>query len=269
MEGRTTSDGIDFFDFLYEIWQAKWLFVLIVAICTGLALIPALFRNGGPQVETVETTTAQFGFTLRMYGDPLQRNAGLLLTDFLGLTDPDGDLGLQYAGQISEDFAEYNEIVAKFDRSYGFRFIAGNNVGLVVLKLKDGDEALYQTVYAEFIRASEQQFVQTKAFAERIVQSYRKWEEDRANLPYMSMPHQIMMALQFLEISSVQDGTFRFFDFKPLDLRTTQTSIVTNTTRSPIRMVVLGGIVGFILACVAIMFRIAIKRKNTGATKTG
>lgn len=262
MDEMKTPDGIDFFDFLYEIWCAKWTFVLTIVLCTGLAAAPALLSNNKPLVQTTENTTAQFGFTLRYYNDSLQRNAGLLLGDMIGLIDRDGRLGLHYVGQLELDSAKFRNIVQSYDNSYAFHFIGQNGVGLVGISLKDGDEATYRSVHAEFLRAAEQQFEDAKAFAEGTIASYSKWEQDRTGIPLQSIPEAVMVALQFHETPAVRDGTFRFFDFKPLEFKTTESTVVLTNSRSILKSIILGAIVGFILACVMIMFRIAINRKK-------
>lgn len=266
MDDTRAPEGIDLFDFLYEIWRAKWLFALIVIGCTALAAVPALLPRHQPAVVASEETVAQFGVTIRYFNDPFKRNTGLLMPDFVGLVDPDGKLGLQYAGLIAkETLAEYGDIVKKYDRTYAFQTINQNNSGWVILKLKDGDEALYRSVHEEFLRAAERQFLQAKAFAEGTVESYKALAGHQPAISYV--PEPVVLALQFLETPAVQDGTFRFFSFRPLEIKTTAVGIATSTSSGSTKMILLGAIVGFILACVAVMFRIAIQRKMSQISK--
>lgn len=265
MDDMKTQEGIDFFDFLYEIWQAKWLFLLIVLICTGIAAAGALLRNNYTTFKSVEQTTAQFRLNLRHFSDPYQRNAGLLMGDLVGLLDPDGTFGLQYTDPGNP--ADYVEPVHGEIRRFEFRYVGQIGVGYIVLNFQDQDETKYQSIHGEFLRAAEQQFRQAKEFAEGIVDGYKRMEQYSREAAYQQIPDQVVLALGFLETPSVKDGTFRFFDFKPLEVRTTETNIATSSSQSLLKNVLLGIIIGFILACVTMMFRIAIKSKKLGESR--
>lgn len=266
MDDMNPQDSIDFFDFLYEIWQAKWMFLLIVIGCTALAATGSLLRNNSAS-QSIEQTTAQFGLSLRYFNDPYQRDANLLMGDLVALLDPDGTLGLHYTDPANPGI--HVEPVQGEDRRFEFRYIGRIGVGYILLDFQDQEKSSYQNVYEEFLRASEQQFIQAKEFAEGILESYKGFGNGTEDAIHKAVENQVSRAVRFLETPSVKNGTFRFFDFRPLEIRTTKTNIGTTSSRTLLKTVVLGIIIGFMLACTVIMFRIAINRKRNLAAKVG
>ena len=267
MDDTRTPNGIDFFDFLYEIWQSKWLFLSIVSICTALAAVPLLLNRNTEQFRTVETTISQFGFRLNYGNDPLNRNGGMVLGDFLGRVDADGKLGLVYAGQLPDDRAEFDRLSNSVDRTYAIRFIGQNGIGYVVLNIKDGTEALYQSIYDEFARASEEQFTDARAIAEGTLSRLDSLAKGSYGTSPNGVPDAVVASMQFLSTPSVGDNTYRFMDLRPLELKKTESTISLANGRNALKTLVLGFVVGFVLACVAMTFRIAIRRKGRNDVK--
>jgi hypothetical protein len=266
MNDVRTPEGIDFFDFLYEVWQAKWMFLLIVFVSTALAAAPALLNRNTEEYRTVETTISRVGFILKQNNDPLGRTAGMLLGEFLGLVDADSALDLAYAGQMTTDNSDYDRITGSTDRSYAVKLVGLNGVGYFILNLKDGNAELYQSIYDEFARAAEQQFISAKMIAEGTLERIESLEQGSSTILRSAIPDAAVASVQFLATPAVQDGSFRFIDLRPLEIEKTESSIAVAGGRSPTKMILLGAISGFILACIAIMFRIAIQRKKTGET---
>lgn len=263
MNEPSPQQGIDFFDFLFAIWRFKWMFVAIVAVCTLAAVGLSMARHKEEAPREVTGTTARFAFVMRTGNDPLLRGGGALLADLVHFVDRDGVLDLDFAGQVSADNIQLAKITEEAKRSYSISFTGGQNVGWIDLSIKDGQEALYKTIYAEFQRAADQQFREAAAAAKASVQALAPATSAQANAPgaIVALSDRIAASIQFLGTPEVMDGSWRFFQFKPLILKTTVSRLSVEATSS-IKQIVLGALIGFVLACVAIMFRIAIQRHS-------
>lgn len=263
MNEPSPQQGIDFFDFLFAIWRFKWMFVAIVAVCTLAAVGLSMARHKEEAPREVTGTTARFAVVMRTGNDPLLRGGSALLADLVHFVDKDNALDLEFAGLVSADNIQFAKITAEAKRSYSIEFTGGQNVGWVDLNIKDGDDSAYKAIHAEFQRAAEQQFKEAVATARASVQAIvpSANAQTGGSGSVVALSDRIAASIQFLGTPEVMDGSWRFFQFKPLILKTSVSRLSVEAT-SFVKQSVLGALIGFVLACVAIMFRIAIQRHS-------
>lgn len=261
MNKSKPSQEIDFFDFLYEIWRTKWMFLAIVLICTGAPIVWGMLRGNVTSAEPeTYTATLEIPVVMNPGYDPLSRSDFALMLGLTSFVDQDQAIGLVFDGIFAKNEAKSAALIAQNARSYVVHLDEGDGVGTIKLSLSDASDALHKQIHDEFLRASKSLFEETKAMTEGAVTAFNS-----ANIPEIFGTSSVLgKSLLFSKAPSVQDGSFRFIKIQPLQVTQDKVGTGSITPQSKTKSIVLGAVIGFVLACVMIMFRIAIRRKTSG-----
>ncbi|MBO6719058.1 MAG: hypothetical protein JJ913_13965 [Rhizobiaceae bacterium] len=248
--------GIDLFDFLYEVWRSKWLFVGI-ALCTGLiALAPALLI--GQQRGDTPPNTRQFEIALsfNVANDPAQRGKAGILADILGRALTSIDIEIVHIS-LSEP---PDVVVPNFTTWYSEATEKGN----IRVNVSADDTTTVRTFFDALSKASVSQVAETRrqlVVDAEIAKSILS-EFDLSDGYYLG--RQLFIARRFPTLPGVQEGEFRFLRFgEPREIVREAASDTGRGAAGLLRMLVLAGLVGCVAGFVAVMFRIAIRRRST------
>jgi hypothetical protein len=249
--------GIDLFDFLYELWKSKWLFlgVLVLFLVLGsLSLLPQLRAPSTPQPGAAG---AKIEFTLDLPNDPMQREPPQLIGDILKRLTKDGSLRLSNAETAAIG-------VTLTDRTYRVTYSPGANIGVLTINAAGSEPGYFERVYAAFQGACAEQVADLKRQQEDdlaiIAQIVRNEYSGESN----TLANRIFLARRFLARPDVQAGTFCLV--RPTQLETIA-HVAERGSRGIARRILLAALVGAVAGVLLVMFRIAIARKrNTAAS---
>jgi len=209
--------GINFFDFINEVWRTKWVFL---AILIGVA-VPAYFgltfvgKNDQRKKELTETEQIRppvyyghFVFSLNLGADPFGRLAPPLIADLKSKLAKIDKFGLVNEEDIftGDSIPKYRFLI-RDTRPYG---------GRVYLKLSDGSLELAEQIRDEFIEAAKVQFEATKSQTNADLEKLREIIANAPTLKSDLIVQKTYDSIHFLTDQKVQDGSFRFFEFSPV-----------------------------------------------------
>lgn len=264
--------GIDFLDFIFGIWRSKWLFLSVflgvaIVVTGGILSIAKMQSERGAVINKSgagaheKTLSAHFLYYVNYVSAPYRRSQQELTIDLLDRLRTIDTLGLQNDRAYLKGFARPDRLFAMQELKAG--------EGMITLDLKDGSAELASKVRDEFIAAAKLQFEATRNQVNADVGMLRELTSKYYTKRSESLAREFYFMLHFLSRKSVQDGTFRFFEFEPLVISSQKVALPGSMAlaASSSQSVVKGGaialLLGFISACVVIVFRIAIERKST------
>lgn len=251
-EDRQTEPGIDFFEFLYELWRAKWLFLGMVALCALVAALSILPRLLTPaKTAVVSAAQARIEFKVDVEADPLQRDAGSLIGNFLAHLTADKALGLSNAETA-------NVGIPVTDRTYRVSYSPSAGAGVLTVTAADAEPGYFESVLAAMQKACAEQVTELKDDQTSDLQLIGQIMRDEYSGSSDSFAKRIFQARKFLARPDVQAGTFCLVT--PVRLTNIGT-LVEPIKRGVARRLILAILVGCIAGILAVMFRIAINRK--------
>ena len=272
MDDMKKPDGIDFFEFLYEVWQLKWLFlgIFLSAIVVAGAFSMVTRVNDDPMedsspVSPVRKYAATIPFTIDPIFEPYRRSVDELWQNLKASLPEIEGVMLVNDNHIPEGAERPDYIYTPRLKSFA---------GFIHLDFKNGDRKLAEKIRTAFIAAAKTQFEQTVSQVRsdiKVLDKVPQNESTDAN-PIWSISREYYYYYHFLNLSDVIDGSHRFFTFEPvLESRNFEQIFARKDAKPNIisnyKVLILGAIIGFILACVAVMFRIAIKREKLRAAR--
>lgn len=258
--GQTTdAQGVDFVDFVREIWRAKWIFAITFAAVTGLAFLAfTLMEREAPAEEPAASVTSHFAYFLYRTGvdlDPFGRSSSEVLADLLQEFSKVDQLGVM-------DEREYFTGDYVPDLVYRIR-PTGDYSGRIVLEVKGAPGTLHAQVRDQFVEAARLQFEATQARASDELAMLGELSEKIYDKPSELIAGSIYRNMRFLENRSVQQGTFRFFEFLPLQSYPPQEAPPPlSPASSARRSLLISALFGLILACSAVLFRMELQRRR-------
>ena len=125
--------------------------------------------------------------------------------------------------------------------------------------MKDGSKEKYEQFERALQVSADQMYESSMSIAQKLRSEYSALKLDQS----AGLTPDMAAVVTFLANPDVIDGSWKFFEFKPI-IVTEETSF-TSAGGISVKTVILGFMVGFILACVLVMFRIAIRRKDVKA----
>lgn len=251
MNDQPARDGIDLFDFIAEAWQMKWLVALLVAIPVAVAVAWGLYLGERIRFGDREYK-ARVEYIVSVALDPLERKPEELHADML---ERFVEIG---AGKfLPARPTEYGRVQGKvyfvplFD-------VTSNSVQLTLTSVAEDENPIIEA-YAGLQKAAEEQFKATKASAERssamLDQLLTGARDGEGQLPLLSF-----LAKRFLEDPRVADGTYR------LSTVAEMSNVLVDSSRMRFsRLLVVGALIGALLAAAAVMLRIGLARRRVTA----
>lgn len=267
MNETIEPQGIDFFDFLYEVWRAKWIIAAIIVVMTGLgtATFTMYSKNTNNLLKDGPTIGARAAFQLIVGNDPLERNAAALAVDLATRTDKDGKIGLRFAGIVSVDTKTTTALVDTQGSSFEILFRDGMNLGFVNFAIEGGTKADYEAAYTALVKANEEQAVEARQIAQGTVEALNAAGGKLVSAEQVALADRLVASVQFLATPSVQDNSFRFFALRPLEILEANPQAAMDQPvgrRNLFKGAMAGLLVGLCLSAVLVMFRIALQRKS-------
>ena len=254
MDALDRNDGVDFFDFLYETWKAKWIILVVLVISAGIGTGWMMRIDKLSEAEEGR----QIAFTLQLRNDPLMRDASALLVDFVGRVDQAQKLGLVFAGVATPGNADIDSIRERNSLTYEVSFVAGMNNGYILLMAKDGSSALYEQAYQALQAAAKEQAADAAKIAQGsldVVNSATRF----SNVPQLLADDHIMASVQFLATPQVQNGSFRFLALRNLETKNYEMA----ASASGVKKMLMAMLAGVALCVFIVMFRITLQRQAT------
>lgn len=253
MQGDTNEAGIDFFDFLYEVWVARWPFLGIVAVFLllgVLSLLPQWLK--APVSAPPPAARSQIAFSVNSLDDPLRRDPAKIVADFLGRVSADSELGLSSAENATVG-------LPSSDRTYRLTYSPASNNGVIAIAAPGAEPGYFERVYTAFQRLCAQQGADLKARQEKnlavIDNIIRAGRSELAG----RLADREFLARRYLEMPEVQAGTFCLLNFRTQEVSTVP---VPGPGGGVTKRIVLSGLVGGVVAVFFVMFRIGIRRKR-------
>ncbi|MBB4064221.1 hypothetical protein [Gellertiella hungarica] len=214
------NDGIDFFDFLYEVWSIKWTAVgaLLVLTVAG-ALWPFVGRAGVPELVAVEEPlTGRVPFILKVLDDPVQRTAGALVLDLAARVDPEGKLGLRYAGYVTDDGKTPLAPLTNEARTFQFIFDGSANSGVIRIAIPSGTANDLKAASDAISAAATEQAKDAAEIAEGTTDLLKTTVGYTANPEQPVLANRLVASVQFLANPKVKAGSFRFFQTQRVEI---------------------------------------------------
>lgn len=254
VEARSEGAGIDLFDFLYEVWVARWPVVGIVLgfLLLGLlSLVPQMLAPSGPQ--PVPVAQSQILFSVNSLDDPIGRDPAKIIADFLRRVADDSELGLS-----NVDGAAIG--IPPSDRTYRMSFNPASNTGVFTITAPGAEAGYFDRVFGTFQKLCVQQGADLKlrqqanlAIIEEILRDgVTQRLEDR-------LWDRAFLARRYLGLPDVQAGTLCLLPMSQRDVRVLPAA---GGRRALVKRVVIAGLVGGVIAIFFVMFRIAIARRR-------
>lgn len=253
MEAKSEGTGIDLFDFLYEVWVARWPFIGIVVgfVLLGvLSLAPQWLRT--PVSARAPAAQSQIAFSVNVLDDPLRRDPARIIADFFGRVSADGELGLSNAEGSSMG-------LPPSDRTYRVSYSAVSDSGVIAIAAPGAEPGYFERVYSTFQRLCAQQGADLKARQERTLTVVDNILRTGRFQLAGGLADREFLARSYLEMPAVQAGTFCLLNFRMQGARTLPAP---SPSSGLTKRIVLSGLVGGMVAVFFVMFRIGIQRKK-------
>lgn len=271
--------GVDLFDFIYEIWRAKWLFLGVVFLTIGVGFAISLLLN-----QRTETERVGVAIDFRLHGpDPLNRDRNALLDDLVRGVDKKFRFFLSsQLESIGETERDSTILLSKrrtyIDSTRNITITAAfghENAGRLFIFAEKEEASLVHEIGNQLERSSQEQVVDTKRIVEREMASIRSAaKEMQQYIPLDAsviddgdwrswVVKRIIQADMFLWDPAVMSGDFRLV--KLLDRppgAAEEYSRTSNSDSASIRELVVLALLGGTIGVVAIMFRVAIRRSR-------
>jgi hypothetical protein len=269
METQEQNSGVDFFDFLYEIWRAKWIVLPIIVFFAAAGAIWAMKSSQVSENETVPQLHAQIPFSLVWGNDPLTRGGSTLLADFISRVDREGKLGLVFAGVASASKSD-NEVVnlirSQNSRTFDVNYMDDLRYGFINVTIKDGDRSVYEQVYNALRVAAKEQADDTAEIARGALDMFTNASSRFPSVQQLTIDGSIVSAMLFLATPEVRNGSFRFFTFGNLALKedVLADDVLAESAAggSGLKKMLVALMAGSALSLLVVMFRIALQRKR-------
>lgn len=270
MTEELDPQGINFFDFVNEIWRTKWLFLAVLIGIAGPAYLGLTFvgKSDSHKNDLIETEQIQpalyqgyFVFMINLGGDPFGRVTEPLVIDLRSKFARIDRFGL-----VNDEDYFTGDPIPKY--RFSIR-MTRPYAGRVYLSLYGGSRELAEQIRDEFIEAAKVQFEATKSQANA---DLTKLKEMAANAPTLKadlMAQKIYDSIHFLTDQKVQDGSFRFFEFSSVEtyLPPPPKSTPPNTIASPKKNIIVALMLGFVFASVTTIVRMTVReRQNRSVT---
>lgn len=252
-EEQKTEPGMDVFDFLYELWRAKWLFLGVLATTVVVGLAPLL--SAASAVDSGRFI-AHYQFTVGAGSDPLVRSTGNLVEDLVLYFDPGRALDLVEVGRNPGGKQSPRMFVATVDP-------AGHR-GTFTVTATDGEPAFFRAVHDELQRAAVAQVDATRARVDRELELLQTVAREYGGGNTEFSASRAFAMLRFLDDLRLDAGEFRLVVFEPFNTVAVEREI---GNLDIAKRLVTFALLGCVLGVLAIMFRIAIRRKRVGAAR--
>lgn len=252
-ETTSAEPGMDAFDFLYELWRAKWLFlgVFAITVAGGLALLVPVMTQ-----EEANRFTARFPFTVGTDSDPLSRNGGSILQNYLAHLDPQHTLQLVDASRRTGGQQSSRTFVATVDPT--------THRGTLTVTATDVEPSFFRGVHEELQRAAVAQVEATRTSVDRelaLLQTVAR-EYGGGNTEFSA--GRAFSMLRFLNDPRLEAGEFRLMVFEAFDAgAVARDSLGGNTSLK--RRLTISVLLGSVFGLLVVMFRVAIQRKGRRA----
>lgn len=259
MDDKLTPEGIDFFEFLNEVWKAKWIFISIILITTSLFGSYAAINeqresaSSNTDEQVPEIFNAAFTFIIDPVFEPYGRSSAELWAQFESLLPQSSDFQI-----INDNLIPSRNTLP--DIIYTGNFSTYN--GIVNLQIKNGNLELAEDIRDSFNEAARIQLEKTVAQVRADLELLRDMPLSELGLGNDTYFREYFLYSRFLNTPAVASGDHRFFVFYPaVEIAQERSPNPQGTSeRSLVKMLVLGGLVGLFLACFVIVVRIGIYR---------
>lgn len=246
---QNQEGGIDFFDFLYEIWRAKWLFISIVVVALLLGAASLIPRMMAGQPVSAPRDKAKVQFRLDLRADPYLRSEKVIIADYLTRLTSKQELMLS-----NEETASLG--VTLTQNTYRIGFSPGANIGAVIINAAGAPEGYFAQLHSAMEDAAREQLEDTKRSLTADLAAIQSIRQNVSNGDSEALSGRVFKATRFLSEPDVQDGTMRFVWLEPLQVSADATVVTSGVTAR----LLIAGIAGCIIAVLAVMFRIGIAR---------
>jgi hypothetical protein len=247
--------GIDFFDFLYEIWRAKWLFLAVALIVGLLTMAPALLAGrAAPPAEPAQFRAFAIGFSLNIANDPVQRKPAEIIADLVSRAMDDGlpqIINIAPGSQPAEPVPAYWA-----DHS------SATNRGEIRVLVPAGQEDVFNQFHTALVAAAEEQVSDVRAQLERDAETVRTIVSQYGVGDTDYLTRQLFIALRFPTLPGVRTGEFRFVELGEAERVEMIEQPAAAPGRGLRRAFIIALLAGGIAGTFAVMVRIAIERKR-------
>lgn len=261
LEAPAESNGIDFIAFVREVWRTKWVFLGVLFAVTAAVFLAyfVLAKLNPPNVEAAAKPPeyAYFLYTSHHQLDPFGRTAPEILADFLDTLKQVDTLGLvSERDYFAGDFVPDRRFYVRPSDDYS---------GRIGIQIKNNfAPGTFEKAREAFLEAAQRQFEATRTRAngemamlkDFIANTYDKRSELIADKMYR--------VARFLDDSAVKAGSFRFFDFQPLQAYPPQDSATALQDEgfSAKRSFIISVIFGLIVASLFVVVRMEARRRK-------
>lgn len=246
---QNLDDGIDFFDFLYELWRAKWLFIsiVVVAVLLGAASLIPRMMAGEPVAPPRDKAKVQFRLDLR--ADPYLRSGNAIIADYLTRLTSKRELMLS-----SEEAASLGIPLTR--NTYRIGFSPGANIGVMTVSAAGAPEGYFAELHSAMEDVAREQLEDTKRSLAADLAAIQSIRQNVYDGDSETLSRRVFDATRFLSDPDVQDGTRRFIWLEPPEVFGDATVVASGVTAR----LLIAGMAGCIIAVLAVMFRIGIER---------
>lgn len=242
--------GIDLFDFIYEVWRAKWLFLAIVAGALVLGFASAIPRMIAGDTFIAPVEMAKVEFSLNLVDDPLQRKFDQMIPDYLERLTADASLQLSNAESAATG-------VTLTPYTYRVGYSEGANIGSLAVSAPGAPSEYFERLDAAMQESAKQQVEDLRKQMVADLQTVADIQQGGHTGEVLSQV--LFNAHRFLKLPGVQDGSFRFVRLRPMEKYDTAAG---SSSGGLNRRLLIAGLAGCLLGAVVIMFRIAIERQR-------
>ncbi|MET3615060.1 hypothetical protein ABID16_003403 [Rhizobium aquaticum] len=255
---RQMTDGIDLLEFLAEIWRVRLRFVGIIVITTAVFAGAIQLGKRGELGSTNAGPSALRGWVVRLdpviSSHPYLMDRDAVLRDFSLRIRSFDKAGFDNLAEVSQD-------VTKSVKSYAISPSGGTFFAYINTVGEGSQDA--EGFRNALVAASSAQFGDVVQQVNGDVALIQKMGLEAPARSSDALALQEFKLRQFLSLPAVRDGTLRFVDVGPL--RPVKERPVNSPSLSQAAMtkiLIIGALSGFILACFYVVARIALSRAS-------
>jgi hypothetical protein len=253
----TEAQGIDFIDFVKELWRAKWIFAITLIGVAGCAFLAFMIMERvaptRPMGASEQSHFAYFLYRSDVQLDPFGRERTEILAELLdkfALVDTIGVVG-------ERDFMT-GDIVP--DHRFYIR-PSSEHSGRIGIEVKGDHSTLHEQIREQFVDAARLQAEAIKARAIDELAMLNELSKDVYDKPSELIADNIYRVMRFLDNRAVKAGTFRYFEFLPLQSYPPAAAPPAQSS-SVKRSLAISVLFGLIVACIAVLFRMEARRRH-------
>jgi hypothetical protein len=250
---REPGRGIDLFDFLYEIWRAKWSFVAIGLVCVAVGTASSLLTRPAT-LAPVSTTLFRVPYRLDILSDPAQRSPSQIIGDLMVRALAAAKLDMVHLGSSEPPKDPEDSSFRIFEKISGYS-------GTIQIEAPRISSDSIENLFLEMAAASKAQATDIAAQMIKDGSTIENIVKQGSSLETEYLARQFFISKRFATLPGVTDGAFRFVHLGAIK------KVVVNLPQETAsagwaRPVILSLILGVVLGCVFVMFRIAIARRR-------